>query len=62
MIGFQEAQERSATAKLAAIKKAMAERGTSLVTLTGHSLGKLLLCSKITASDLAIGPQVVQSL
>ncbi|KAG8776684.1 hypothetical protein FRC12_000782 [Ceratobasidium sp. 428] len=37
--GFQEAQERSATAKLAAIKKAMSERSTSLVTLTGHSLG-----------------------
>ncbi|KAG8713935.1 hypothetical protein FRC09_018166 [Ceratobasidium sp. 395] len=38
-IRFQEAQERSATAKLAAIKKAMLERSTSLVTLTGHSLG-----------------------
>ncbi|QRV98576.1 Lipase (class 3) [Ceratobasidium sp. AG-Ba] len=37
--GFQEAQERSATAKLAAIKKAMSEKSTSLVTLTGHSLG-----------------------
>ncbi|KAG8713609.1 hypothetical protein FRC08_013045 [Ceratobasidium sp. 394] len=37
--GFQEAQERSATAKLAAIKKAMSEKATSLVTLTGHSLG-----------------------
>ncbi|KAF8604804.1 alpha/beta-hydrolase [Ceratobasidium sp. AG-I] len=37
--GFQEAQKRSATAKLAAIKKVIAERGTSLVTLTGHSLG-----------------------
>ncbi|QRV84520.1 Lipase (class 3) [Ceratobasidium sp. AG-Ba] len=36
--GFQEAQERSATAKLAA-KKAMSEKSTSLVTLTGHSLG-----------------------
>lgn len=37
--GFQEAQERGAKAKLAAIKKAMSERSTSLVTLTGHSLG-----------------------
>ncbi|QRW13147.1 Lipase (class 3) [Ceratobasidium sp. AG-Ba] len=37
--GFQEAQERSATTKLAAIKKAMSEKSTSLVTLTGHSLG-----------------------
>ncbi|KAG9120258.1 hypothetical protein FRC07_004323 [Ceratobasidium sp. 392] len=37
--GFQEAQERSATTKLAAIKKAMVEKNTSLVTLTGHSLG-----------------------
>ncbi|KAJ1300909.1 hypothetical protein OPQ81_003334 [Rhizoctonia solani] len=37
--GFQEAQERGAKAKLAAVQKAMAERGTSLVTLTGHSLG-----------------------
>ncbi|CAE6464733.1 unnamed protein product [Rhizoctonia solani] len=37
--GFQEAQERGAKAKLAAVKKAISERGTSLVTLTGHSLG-----------------------
>ncbi|KAG9092179.1 hypothetical protein FRC07_011715 [Ceratobasidium sp. 392] len=37
--GFQEAQERSAVAKLAAIKKAMSQKATSLVTLTGHSLG-----------------------
>ncbi|KAB5592641.1 Lipase [Ceratobasidium theobromae] len=37
--GFQEAQERSAKAKLAAVKKAMAERSTSLVTIAGHSLG-----------------------
>ncbi|QRV84521.1 Lipase (class 3) [Ceratobasidium sp. AG-Ba] len=37
--GFQEAQKRSATTKLAAVKKAIVERGTSLVTLTGHSLG-----------------------
>ncbi|CAE6499977.1 unnamed protein product [Rhizoctonia solani] len=38
-LGFQEAQERGAQAKLAAVKKAISERGTSLVTLTGHSLG-----------------------
>ncbi|CEL58747.1 Lipase OS=Rhizopus oryzae PE=1 SV=1 [Rhizoctonia solani AG-1 IB] len=37
--GFQEAQKRGASAKLAAVKKAISERGTSLVTLTGHSLG-----------------------
>ncbi|KAF8689785.1 Lipase (class 3), partial [Rhizoctonia solani] len=37
--GFQEAQKRGAEAKLAAVKKAIAERGTSSVTLTGHSLG-----------------------
>ncbi|CAE6367010.1 unnamed protein product [Rhizoctonia solani] len=37
--GFQEAQKRGAQAKLAAVKKAIAERGTSSVTLTGHSLG-----------------------
>ncbi|KAG8713608.1 hypothetical protein FRC08_013044 [Ceratobasidium sp. 394] len=37
--GFQKAQKRSAFAKLDAVKKAMSKHGTSLVTLTGHSLG-----------------------
>ncbi|CAE6530961.1 unnamed protein product [Rhizoctonia solani] len=37
--GFQGAQERGAEAKLIAVKRAIAEHGTSLVTLTGHSLG-----------------------
>ncbi|KAG9111083.1 hypothetical protein FRC07_008092 [Ceratobasidium sp. 392] len=37
--GFQEAQSRGAAAKLAAVKKAIAAQGTSLVTVTGHSLG-----------------------
>ncbi|KAH7337839.1 lipase [Rhizoctonia solani] len=37
--GFQEAQKRGAATKLAAVKKVISERGTSLVTLTGHSLG-----------------------
>ncbi|KAG8735020.1 hypothetical protein FRC10_011083 [Ceratobasidium sp. 414] len=37
--GFQKAQKRSAGAKLDAVEKAMSKHGTSLVTLTGHSLG-----------------------
>ncbi|CAE6541382.1 unnamed protein product [Rhizoctonia solani] len=37
--GFQEAQARSAKAKLVAVKEAIAKHGTSPVTLTGHSLG-----------------------
>ncbi|CUA68352.1 Lipase [Rhizoctonia solani] len=37
--GFQEAQARSAKAKLVAVKEAIAKHSTSPVTLTGHSLG-----------------------
>ncbi|CAE6474914.1 unnamed protein product [Rhizoctonia solani] len=50
--GFQEAQERGAEAKLIAVKKAIAECGTSLVTLTGHSLGGAI--SLIDALHLSI--------
>lgn len=39
-LGFVNAQEMAAEAKLAAIKLTMARAGTSSFTFTGHSLGK----------------------
>lgn len=41
--GFRDAHAKSAATILAAVKKVMSERGTTKVTLVGHSLGSCSL-------------------
>jgi hypothetical protein len=56
--GFRDSQARSAVAVLAAVRSVLAKKGTSNVTVVGHSLGAAIALIDSLYLSLQLGPSV----